>query len=117
MSVIELGLQVQGDKAPVGVKVHDLVHGDSDAGKVVIPGSGVIVPDGDDEALPNNVVDADKLEGVVPNWIKGLVHSLGLKVILLEPGLGVLLANALFLVQEVDQGIGILTSLAKKLAS
>lgn len=40
---------------------------------------------------------------MVPDRVEGLVHSLGLDI-LLEPGLGVLLADGLILVQEVDQG-------------
>ena len=117
MSISELGLEVQSDEALVGVKVEHLPHGDPHAGEVVVPGGRVVIPDGDDKALPHNIIDANKFEGVVPDRVEGLVHSLGLDVILLEPGLGVLLADGLILVQEVDQGVGVLAPLAKDLVS
>ena len=118
VSISQLGLELHGDATLVGVKEEDLVHGDPDPGEVVVSGGGVVVPDGDYEALPDQVavVDADKPEGVFPHGVERLVHGLGLHIVLLEPGLGMLLP-VLLLVQEVDQGVGVLAPLAEDLVS
>ena len=54
---------------------------------------------------------------MIPHRVECLVHSLGLQVVLLEPGLGMLLADALLLVQEVDKGVRVLAPLAENLVS
>lgn len=117
VSIRKLGLEVQGDQTLVGIEEENLLHGDPDAGEVVIPGCRVVVPNGDDKALPHKVIDANKLEGVIPDRVEGLVHSFGLDVVLLEPSLGMLLPEALLVVQEVHQGVGVLAPLSKDLVS
>ena len=117
MSVRHLMLEFQFDLTLASIKELDLLHRYSYSCHVIISGSRVLVPDGDNKALLPEIANAGKLEAVIPQRVESLVFSPGLHVVLLEPGLGVALPGALLLVQEVHQGVGVLTSSSKELLS
>ena len=114
MSVGQLMLEVQFDHTLESIEEGNLLHRNSYPCHVIVFGSRVLVPDGDNKALLRKIANAGKLKGFIPHRVKSLVFSPCLHFVLLEPGLGVSLPIAL-LVEEVHQGVGVLASSAKEL--
>ena len=106
--------QVDVDRDSEFVEACEVPEGHGDPGHEIIPGGAVLVPDGDDKALPGqqSVVQLE-LELFVELWVDVLLEHLGRLIIYLKDNLLVITPRLVIVVlDEEDLGVRVLTALA-----
>jgi len=101
-------LQVNPKQTPA-LEVLDILQAQSQPSHVIIPAGTVLIPDGDNQALGVDLIQAHpELKLVFERWVEVFIKSLGLVVSNLK-------VATTILAKQVDPGIRVLTSLCSQI--